>query len=123
MIARNTRSFCSCSGKSRSTALCSDQADGEPVCVVSRRRVGADEGRAGHGRELSAAVMEHELDMRQGLEAAAEAGSCLARALCDRADTAAVRRVEVEDAVGLCVPERAQDNCLGGHAPPAITAV
>ena len=54
-----------------------------------------------------------QLDVRERLEPRAEAGLRLADALRDRADAAAVERVEVEDAIGLAEPERAEDDGLG----------
>ena len=64
--------------------------------------------------------MEHELDMRERLEPRPEARLRLADALRDRADASAVCRVQVEDAIRLAEPERAQHDRLGlvaaGHA-------
>ena len=64
-----------------------------------------------------------ELDVRERLEPRAEARLRLADALRDRADAAAVERVEVEDAVGLAEADRAQHDGLGlvgaaGHVRP-----
>ena len=66
-----------------------------------------------------------ELDVRERLEPAAEAGLRLADALRDGADAAAVGRVEVEDAVGLAEADRAEDDGLGlvgasGHGSSSL---
>ena len=57
--------------------------------------------------------MEHERDVRERLEPRAEARLRPPDALRDRPDAAAVERVEVEDAIGLAEPERAQHDRLG----------
>src|SRR5439155_23476990 len=71
------------------------------------------------------AAMERDLDMRKRLEARAEARLRLPDALRDGADAAVRERVEVEDAIRLAEPERAQDDGLGlvrtpGHARSSL---
>ena len=65
--------------------------------------------------------MQHQLDVRERLEPAAEAGLRPPHALGDGADPAAVGRVDVEDAVGLAEPERTEHDRFGsvrpGHPP------
>ena len=73
----------------------------------------ADELGAGDGLELAGAFVEHECDVRERLEAGAEAGLRLADALGHGPDTAPVERVEVKDAVGFAQPERPEDDGLG----------
>ena len=104
-----------------------DVPDREPVRVRPARVVRADEVRPGDRVQLAAALVQHELDVAERLEPGAEAGPRLARALRDRADAAAVEREEMEDAVGLAVADRAQDDRLrlpraGGHAASVDTA-
>src|SRR3954469_19568581 len=66
--------------------------------------------------------MQHELDVRQGLEARAEARLRLANPLRDSADASARERIEVENPVRLAEAERAQHDGFGlvsasGHGP------
>ena len=75
--------------------------------------MGADERCAGDGVELAAALVQDELDVGERLQAGAEPRLRLANALRDRADTPPLVRVEVQDAVGLAEPERAEDDGFG----------
>ena len=65
--------------------------------------------------------------MRERLEPRPEARLRLADALCDCADASAVCRVQVEDAIRLAEPERAQHDRLGlvaaGHAAKSRLAI
>src|SRR5665647_1510610 len=102
--------------------LGADEADREAVVVLACRAVRPDELGAGDGLEVAGALVEHQGGVRERLEARAEARLRLPDALGDRADTAAVERVEVEHAVGLAEPERPEDDGLGlvgagGHIP------
>src|SRR5581483_10017986 len=98
-----------------------DQADAQAVVVVAGDLVRPAQLDARDRLQLARALVELQLDVRQRLEAAAEARLRLPHALGDGADPAAVGRVEVEDAVGLPEADRAQDDRLGrigagGHA-------
>ena len=76
---------------------------------------------AGHGLQLAGALVQHQLDVRERLEPAAETGLRPPHALGDGADAAAVGRVDMEDTVGLAEPERAEHDRFGsvrpGHSP------
>jgi hypothetical protein len=63
--------------------------------------------------ELSRALMEKGLDMTQRLEPAAEARLRPADAFRDRADTATVECVQVQNAVGLAEPDRTKHDGFG----------
>ena len=93
--------------------LRADEARAEPVRVLARRVVRADQLDARDRLELAASLVEHELDVRQRLQARAEARRRLADPLGDGADPAALERVEVQDAVGLAEPERPEHDRLG----------
>src|SRR5262245_31098452 len=79
--------------------------------------MGADERCPGDGVELTAAVMEDELHVRKRLEAAAETRFRLADTLGDRTHPPAVERVEVQDAICLAEPERAEHDRFGRVRP------
>ena len=68
---------------------------------------------AGDRSQVAGSAVQQHLDVREGLEAAAEARLRLPDTLRERPDPAAGQRVEMQDAVGLREPERAQDDCLG----------
>ena len=109
----NARSFASCSVKEAQHRLGADQADGEPVRILARRVVGRAQIGARDRLQLARALVQHQLDVRERLEPRAEARLRLADALRDRADPAAVGRVDVQDPVGLAEPERAKHDRLG----------
>ena len=92
--------------------LGADEADRRAIRVLPCRSMRVDERRARDRVQLARALVEQELDMRERLQPPAEARRGLAHALRDRADASAVVRVQVEDAVGLGEPERAQDDRL-----------
>ena len=81
--------------------------------------------------QLARALVQQELDVREGLEAATEARLRLAHPFRDGADATVLGRVHVEDPVGLAEPERAQHDRLGlgapGHEPslgsPGVVAL
>src|SRR5439155_19782763 len=84
-----------------------------------------DEVDARHRLPLALPLVEDRLDVRERLEPRAESRLRPADALRDGADAAAVERVQVEDAVGLAEPERAEHDRLGlvgaaGHARSSL---
>ena len=87
--------------------------DGEPVAVGAAQIVRADEIDAGHGVELPPPLVQHRLDVAEGLESASEARFRLACALRDRAGAAPLEREEMEHTIGLAVANRPQDDGLG----------
>ena len=107
------RWFASCSGKSLQHRLEPDEPDPEPARVLARHAMRLDEVDAGDRVQLAAALVEHQLDVAERLEAGAEARLRAPDALRDRSDPAALERVQVEDAIGLAEPQRAQDDGLG----------
>ncbi len=76
-----------------------------------------DQRDARHRVQLAGALVEHELDVRERLQTRTEARLRLAHALRDGADPAALRRVHVEDAIGLPEPERPQHHGLRLQRP------
>ena len=84
----------------------------ERAGVLAQARVGGDRLGAGDGQQLAAALVEHEVEPEERLQPAAEARARAAHALGDRADSAAIRGIEVQDAVGLSVAEAAEDDAL-----------
>ncbi len=85
--------------------------------MLARGAVRADQVDAGDRLELPRALVERELHVREGLEPRAEAGARAPHALRDRTDAPAGERVEVEHAVGLAEPERAEHDRLGPVRP------
>ena len=75
--------------------------------------MGSKEVDAGHGVELTRPVVQQDVDMRQRLETRTEPRFRLPDSLRDRADATAIERVEVQNAVRLAEPERAQHDRLG----------
>src|SRR5262245_60829946 len=96
-----------------------DEPHGQPVGLLARPTVRTDERRAGHGPQLAAPLVEHQLDVTQRLEPPAEPGLRAPDPLGDRADATELERVQVEDAIRLAEPERAQDDSLTLLAPPS----
>ena len=90
-----------------------DHRDVQAVVVLARLAVGAEELDAGDRLQLARSLVEHQLDVRERLEARPEARLRLADALRDRADPPAVGRVEVEDPVGLGEAHRPEHDRLG----------
>ena len=92
----------------------------ERAGVLAQARVGGDGLGAGDGQQVAAALVEHEVEAEERLQPAAEARARAAHALGDRADSAAIRGIEVQDAVGFSVAEAAEDDAFGlygtGHA-------
>ena len=101
--------------------LSADHPDGKAVVVLPRYPVRPDELRGGHGLQLAATAMEDELDVRERLQAGAEARHRLPYALRHGADPAVRLCVEVEDAIGFSEPDRPEHHgfravCPSGHA-------
>ncbi len=63
--------------------------------------------------ELTAALVEQELDVAERLEPGAESGRRSPHSLGERTDTPAGQRVQVEHPVGLAEPQRAQNDRFG----------
>ena len=101
--------------------LGADQPDREPIGILARLVVGGAQVGSGHRLQLAGALVEHQLDVRERLEPAAEARLRAPDALRDRADAATVGGVDVEHAVGLAEPERTEHDRFGsvrpGHPP------
>ena len=57
--------------------------------------------------------MQHELDVRERLEASSEARFRLSHTLCHCAYPAAVVGIEMQNAIGLAEPKRAEHDGLG----------
>ena len=89
-----------------------DQTDGQAVRVLASLAVRPHERGPGHGRQLSAPLVEHQLDVAQRLEPPAETRLRPPDPLRDRPHAPALERVQVQDAVRLAEPQRAQDDRL-----------
>src|SRR6266542_302455 len=89
------------------------EPDAEPVRILANRRMRMDEVGARLGRKLPGALVQNELHVAQGLQPPAETRARLADTLRHRPDAAPGEGVEVEHAVGLAEPERAEDDRLG----------
>src|SRR2546421_1683158 len=83
---------------------------GGPVSQAGMRGDGVG---AGHGEELATPLVQHRPDVEERLQSRAEPAPGAAHALGDRADPSVMRRVQMEDPVGLAVADRAQDNRFG----------
>ena len=81
--------------------------------VVAHGPVGGDRIHAGHGEQLAAPLMEHCPDVEERLQARTEPAARAAHALGNRAHASVARGVQVQDAVGLAVANRAQNDGLG----------
>ena len=99
--------------------LGADEPDREPVGILARRAVRVDERDAGDGVELSRALVQQQLDVRERLEPSAEPRLRLAdRPSRSRRTRPRSSRVHVEDAVGLAVAKGAEHHCLRLDRPP-----
>src|SRR5205085_12359030 len=85
----------------------------ERARVATEPGMGVDGVRAGDREQLAAAFVQLDMQAEERLETPAEAAARASHALCDRPDAPPVRRVEVKDAIGLAVADRAQDDGLG----------
>ena len=77
-----------------------------------------------HRRELAAAVVEEQLDVRQRLEPGPEPARRLADPLGDRPHLAIALGEDRDDSVGLAQLDRAQNNALiavQGHGRSLVT--
>ena len=83
----------------------------------ARRLVRSKQIDARDGGQLSAALVQMHVDAAERLEPPAEARPGPSRPFRDGADPPPVLREEVEDAVGLAEPERAQDDGLSPIRP------
>ena len=96
----------------------------ERAAVLAQARIARDGLGRGHGEQVAAPLVQDEVEAEERLEPAAEAAARAAHALGDRAHLAALRGIQVQDAVGLAVAQRAQDDALdlhrAGHDTPAI---
>ena len=90
-----------------------DEADPQPVRVLARLPVRVDQLGARDRLELAASLVQDQLAVAQRFQPGAEARFRLTHAFRDRSHPAAVERVEVQHAIGLAQPERAQDDGLG----------
>src|SRR6185437_6487232 len=100
-------------GEEAQHRLSAEQADTKPVLLLAHSMVRANELDAGDGLQLARSLMEHQVDVRERLEACAEPRFRLADPFCHRADSSTLERIEVEDAVGLAQAERAEHDRLG----------
>src|SRR5919204_103110 len=94
---------------------------GEPRGVLAQPRMRGDGLRARHGQQLTATLVEHEVEAEERLEPAAEARARAAGPLRDCANPSAIRGIQVQDPIGLAVADAPQDDALGlqaaGHLP------
>ncbi len=90
--------------------------------VGAQARVAVDRRGAGHGAEVAAPLVQHQVEAEERLEAPAEPRLRPPRALRDRVHPPALGRVQVEDPVGLAVADAPQHDsfCLeaSGHDYP-----
>ena len=87
-------------------------AGGEPGEVLADRHVRRDDLGLGHGVERAAAPVEHEVHVRERLQAGAEAAGGLADPLRDGPDLARTLGHDGDDLVGFTELERTQDDTL-----------
>ncbi len=100
------------SSNRRVTASQARLALSSAAASAAQARVALDRLGPRDGQQVAAPLVEHELDAEERLQAPAEAAARAPHALGDRAELAAMRGVEVQDAVGLAVAHRAQDDRL-----------
>ena len=81
--------------------------------VGAQARVRLDGLRAGDRQQLAAALVQIELQPEERLQPPAEAAARATHPLGDRAHPSPLGRVQVQDAVGLAVAQRAQHDRLG----------
>ena len=92
------------------------------VAALPQRGMRVDGLRRGDGVELTAALVEDQVDAEERLEPAAESRLDAPHALRDRAYPAALAAVEVKDPIGLSVADRAQHDRLGLEAGRHVSA-
>ena len=81
--------------------------------VLAQARVGGDRLHRGDREQVAAALVEDEVQAEERLQAPTEPRLRLADPFRDRANAAASRGIQVENAVRFPVPERAQDDAFG----------
>src|SRR5215208_428625 len=95
--------------------------------VLAQPRVARDRLGAGDGHQVRLALVKHEVQPEERLEAAAEARLRPPHALGDRAHPSALGGIEVEDAVRLPVADAAQHDGLrlqgAGHTRTTLSEV
>ena len=84
----------------------------ERTGIRAQARIGLDGLRAGDRQQLAAAFVQVELQAEERLQPPPEAAARAAHALGDRTHTPEPGRVDVQDAVGLAVAQRAQHDRL-----------
>ena len=89
-----------------------DEADRQTIVAVARGAVRTDQLDARDRLQLPPPLVEDELDVAHRLQPAAETGLCAADPLRDRADPAAIERVQVQHPVGLTEAHGAEDDRL-----------
>jgi glutaredoxin 3 len=85
----------------------------ERRAVVAQVRVGGQGLDRGHGQQVAAALVEHEVQPEERFEASTEARTGLAHALGNRAHSSPGWGIQVEDPVRLAVPDGAKDDSFG----------
>ena len=85
----------------------------ERGAVGAQVRMRLDRVRAGHRRQVAAALVQDQVEAEERLQPPAEARARLANALGDRVDPSPRGAVQVQDPIGLAVADRAQDHRLG----------
>jgi hypothetical protein len=74
--------------------------------MVTQPGVGGDRVDGGDGHQLAAALMEHRTNLKARLEPRPEPAASPTGALGDRAQAAVIRRVQMQDPIGLAVTDR-----------------
>src|SRR6266516_3434455 len=100
-------------GEQAQHRLGADEPGAETVRVLTRLPVRPDQLRSSDRLELSAALVQHELDVAERLESPAEARLRFSDALRDGADPPTFARVEVKYAIRLAETKGAQHHGLG----------
>ena len=108
-------------GEEAQHRLGAEQADTEPVLLFAHFMVRANELDAGDGLQLARSLVEHQVDVRERLEARAEPRFRLADPFCHRADSSTLERIEVEDAVGLAQRNERSTTASVLYERPAMT--
>src|SRR3954468_8959626 len=81
--------------------------------VLPEPRVRRDRLRRRDRQEVAAPLVEHQVQAEERLQPAAEARARLAHALCDRAQSATMRGIQVEDPVRFAVADGPENDRLG----------
>jgi glutaredoxin 3 len=83
--------------------------------VLTQARVGGEGLDRGHGEQIAAALIEHEVEAEERFEAAPEARARLANPFGNRAQSAPIRGIQMEDPVRFAVSDRAEDDSFRLH--------